>query len=158
MILRDLLRGWSALVACLVFCLPIAGAAGTTADAEKRMRQLSAEEVAQVWVGLSEDELYLLRLRLDVSGKGTAAYAFADQPPRRFTIRAWTYRDGQIEIALERADDSPLPVPTLNGAVVGTAMKLTIGGEGWSREVELRLEEALESRWRRLKEAMDARN
>jgi hypothetical protein len=157
MILRDPLRGWSTLVACLVFCLPMVGAAGTTADAEKRMRQLSAEEVAQVWVGLSGDELYLLRLRLDVSGRGTAAYAFADQPPRRFTIQSWTYQNGQISIALERADDSSLPIPTLNGAVVGTAMKLTMSGEGWSRKVELRFEEALESRWRRLKEAMDAR-
>lgn len=142
----------------VLMCMSLADAGTAAAAGDKTMQQLPAEEVAQVWVGLSADKLCLLRLRLDVSGRGTAAYAFADQPPRRFTIQAWTYENGQIKIALEGADGSPLPIPTLNGAVVGTAMKLTMSGEGWSRKVELRFEEALESRWRRLKEAMDARD
>jgi hypothetical protein len=156
MILRDASGSARPFVACFVLCLLMAGTVEVLADTGKRMRPLSAKDVAQVWVGLSEDELYLLRLRLDESGKGMAAYGFADQPPRRFSVESWTYRDGQIEIALESADDSPLPTPTLNGAVVGAAMKLTMSGEGWSRKVELRLEDALERRWRKLKEAMDA--
>lgn len=135
-------------------CLSLAGIATAGAQAEKRMKPLSAKEVAQVWVGLSEDELYLIRLRLDESGSGRAAYVFADQPSRLFTVQSWTYMGEHIEIVLENSDDSALPVPTLKGSLVGSEMKLKLSGEGWGRKVELRLEAALENRWQKLKNAM----
>lgn len=136
------------LIACSLLFLESRQAA----TSEKRMRPLSLEEVAQVWVGLSEDELYLLRLRLDKSGTGLAGYAFAEERPRGFRVRSWSYKGDQISILLEAADRSPLEVPTLSGALVGTSMRLTMKGAGWSRQVDLRLEAPLERRWIGVKE------
>lgn len=148
--IRDLLT-----TSLVLICLTIGAAETASAVSEKRMKPLSKEEVAQVWIGLSEDELYILRLSLDESGRGEAAYVFVDQPPRLFSIQSWTYRGGHIEMVLEAADDSKLEVPTLKGAVIGSSMKLTMSGQGWNRRVELRLEAALEGRWRSLKKAME---
>jgi len=140
--------------ALLLACPLLLLASQQAGTSEKRMKPLSHEEVAQVWVGLSEDELYLVRMRLDKSGVGQVSYAFADDRPRGFRVRSWTYRDDRISVPLEAADDSPLEVPVLSGVVAGTAMRLTMKGTNWSRQVELRLEAPLELKWTQVKEEM----
>jgi len=118
------------------------------------MRVLSRQEVARVWVGLSEDELYLVRVSLEESGEGLAGYVFGDEEPRIFKIRAWTYGRKAITIPLEPIGDSAQETPTLSGEVIGESMELTMKGSGWSRRVELRLEDPLEKRWSALRTGM----
>lgn len=145
----------SRLISALLLACPLLLLASQhAATSEKRMKPLSREEVAQVWVGLSEDELYLVRMRLDKSGVGQVSYAFAEERPRGFRVRSWTYQSNRISIPLEAADNSPHEVPTLSGVVAGTSMRLSMKGTGWSRQVELRLEAPLELRWKRVKEEM----
>ena len=99
-------------------------------------------------------ELYLVRVSLEESGEGLAGYVFGDEEPRIFKIRAWTYGRKAITIPLEPIGDSAQETPTLSGEVIGESMELTMKGSGWSRRVELRLEDPLEKRWSALRTGM----
>lgn len=144
-------------VLCLFSCLLILVLSTLAASSEKRMKPLSREELSRTWIGLSEDELYLVRLRLDSSGAGQVGYLFGEELPRIFRVRSWTCDGDQISIPLAPMNEASLEVPTLSGAVIGASMKLSMKGSGWSRRVELRLEDSLEQRWSKLKKEM-ARN
>lgn len=120
----------------------------------KRIRPLSHDEVAQVWIGLSEDELYVFRLALERDGTGTAGYVFSDEEPELFRITSWSYEGKRIEIALAPVSSSSTDIETLSGTLVGVAMKLTMEGRGWKRRLFLRPERDLEHRWEKLKGTM----
>jgi hypothetical protein len=123
-------------------------------SADKRIRPLSHDEVAQVWIGLSEDELYIFRLVLERDGTGTAGYVFSDEEPKLFRITSWSYDGERIEIALAAVSPSSADIETLSGTLVGIAMKLTMEGRGWKRRLFLRPERDLERRWEKLKGTM----
>lgn len=127
----------------------------SAAPSKKRGRLLKYDEVAQTWIGVSEDELCLLRLSLNEDGKGFGAYSFLDQEPHVFPIPDWTYKAAKIYVAVEPTDSSHWKIDPLRGSVMGDAMQLTMSGEGWSRSFTLRREEELLRRWNSLREAMD---
>jgi len=123
-------------------------------SADKKARPLSRENVAQVWIGISQDELYVLRLALDTGSNASGAYVFDDEAPKVFRIASWNYESQRIELIIASADQEAVSIKTLEGAVVGTSMNLTVRGPGWSRKFSLRREGDLEPRWQRLKSAM----
>lgn len=126
----------------------------TPADASKRMRPLTHAEMAEVWVGISEDELYIFRLSLAADGGGSGAYIFVDESPRTFRISAWKYEPPYIRINVEPLEGSSLVADRLEGKVIGVRMNLRMAGKGWSRSLTFRREEVLVGRWNRVKEAM----
>jgi len=118
------------------------------------MRPLSTQEVSRAWIGISEDELYLLRLSLEEEGTGYAGLLFVDDSPRLFRIRSWTREGSHVSFAMDPISASPFPAPSLSGELNGPYMDLTISGNDWERKVYLRLEERLERRWNSLRESM----
>jgi len=62
---RALRSGLAALVCFVLVGVPLA-------STQKRIKPLSREDVAQAWIGISEDELYCLRLVLAADGTGHA--------------------------------------------------------------------------------------
>ena len=116
----------------------------------KKMRPLSREEVAKIWIGLTEDEAYVVRLSLSPDGTGQAGYVYQDSEPKVERITSWNYSAPKIEIEMA----GNYTFRKLEGKVIGTRMALKSSGQGWSSEVHLRLEEDLQGRWVRLKDAM----
>jgi len=146
----DLLLRW-----ILVGALTLALSDCSLASSKKKGRLLRYDEVARVWIGISEDELCLLRLSLNPNGKGIGAYSFLDKEQHVFRIPSWTYGAARIHIAVEPTDPDHWRIDPLRGSIMGDAMQLTMSGEGWSRSFTLRREEELLRRWKELKEVMD---
>lgn len=123
--------------------------------ASKKGRPLTREEVATVWIGISQDELYLLRVALNSNGRGRGADSFRGEEPRVFRVTSWDYRPPVITIETEALGDEGLyELGTLRGEVTGVAMHLAASGNGWRTEYELRCEAEFERRWSALKTAM----
>jgi hypothetical protein len=119
--------------------------------APKKARPFTPDEVAAVWVGISEDQNNLLRLTLDRQGVGIGAYSFVDAPPRVFSVSSWAYEPPRIVI---EAQATHIGIKSVRGKIVGLLMYLSISGEGWKTDYTLRREAELEQRWRNLKKAM----
>lgn len=139
-------------VVCVALSILLLGAA--LVQASKKVRSPTHAELSQVWVGISEDELYLMRLSLSPDGQGYGAYSFLDQEPRAFRISLWVYRPPDLQFTIESVDGRPLTTSSLKGSVVGSAMQLTMTAKGWSRSLSFRSEADLEGRWIRLKGSM----
>jgi hypothetical protein len=118
----------------------------------KKMRQLSREEVAKVWVGFTEDEAYLLRLSLSPDGTGQAGYVYVDGEPKVAQITSWSYESPIISIAIA----GNLTFQRLEGKIVGNSMALKASGRGWESRIYLRLEGVLQPRWEWLRSSMNA--
>lgn len=123
--------------------------------ASKKGRHLTQEEVAEVWIGISGDELYLLRIALEPNGEGVGADSLRGEEPKVFRIRSWDYRPPVITIETEpSASGESYELGTLRGQITGVVMHLTVSGDGWQTEYELRREAEFEQRLVALKMAM----
>lgn len=71
----------------LATCIPF--------SASKKARHVFLEEVADVWVGLTEDELTIYRLVLDPSGTGKGGFVYGAGEPVLFEISSWKYSKGR---------------------------------------------------------------
>ena len=114
-------------------------------------------DVVGTWIGLTTDELQMIRMTLGSDGRGIVGFSFLDHQPCVFRISSWTFNGGDIAIAL---GDSLTGCPRdreLRGIVKGNALELTLRGSGWKRNASLRKEEGLADRWRKLKAAMSDR-
>jgi hypothetical protein len=138
--------------AFVALCMLLLGS--SFVQASKKVRSPTHAELSQVWVGISEDELYLMRISLSPDGQGYGAYSFLAQEPRAFRISSWVYRPPSLRFTIESVDGRPLAMNSLRGSVVGSSMQLSMEGQGWSRSLSLRSEADLEGRWIRLKEIM----
>jgi hypothetical protein len=138
---------------CLAILLCLSAVSALLASPEKRMRPLSREEVAQAWVGISEDESEVVRLVLASDGTGRGAYVFADNPARGFEVTSWKYDPTKKTIVASLVDLSQNNIRSLDGTIVGTAMELTVRGDGWKRRYSLRREYDLQPKWQKLKDA-----
>jgi len=118
---------------------------------QKRIRPLSRDAVAQTWIGISEDELYLFRLVLSPDGTGRGAYVFGDDAPRSFAIASWTYDSKRVSMFADAGGDTERRVTRLDGTLTGVAMDLTVSGDGWSRRLRMRPERGLQDKWEKLK-------
>jgi len=144
-----------ALAALLLLALSATG----QVPESKKGRPLTHEEVAVVWIGISQDELYLLRVELDSNGQGMGADSFRGDEPRVFRVASWEYRPPVITIQTEAVgDEGTYELGTLRGEITGVAMHLAAAGDGWRTEYELRREAELERRWNALKTAMSEKS
>jgi hypothetical protein len=123
-------------------------------SADKRMRPLTHEEVAQPWIGLSEDELYVLRVDLRQDGTGVGGYVFAQEEPQLFRVVSWQYDGTRVQLVTEPLSNSATAFHKVTGTLEGVAMELSLKGRGWQRKVHLRQEVDLEQRWERLRSSM----
>jgi hypothetical protein len=131
----------------------------------KKERPPSREEIATVWVGLSDDELYLLRLVLRPDGTGQAGCVFVDGNPQTAPITRWTYDPGAAPRVWEfTGGREPRLVITVGGgdfafhhlAGTATGQDLLLEGTdpGWKHRVTLRSEQDLHAKWELLRRAM----
>jgi hypothetical protein len=126
---------------------------------EKTGRALTRSEVATTWVGISEDELVLVRLTLRAPDGGQIAYSFLDAPPDVSEISSWNYepkKNSTLRLLLGDQGNRSLQ-PALGGSVVGVRMQLVLVEGDWQRTVTLRREGELVYRWNLLREAMKSR-
>jgi hypothetical protein len=145
-------RGVAFKTLCVIALLASGWAAH--AIATKKARMLRREEVAQIWLGISEDELYVVRLSLSQDGKGSGGYIFVDDKPFLFRIADWKYQAGKISITPESPEHARSGLRGFTGEISGIAMELTMSGQDWHRHLSLRRESQMEHRWNMLKEAM----
>ena len=125
-------------------------------QASRKASPLAFEEVAQVWIGISELTQYMLRLDLSSDGKGTGAYIYFNSEPRPFFVSAWTYSNGKLHIELEQSLGSSPLGGELTGFFEGSTMRLRATGDDWEIHFFLRQEEPLIEKIERLKESTPA--
>ena len=144
----------SRLLAPLLVLLILVAAMPSSGFASKRGRLPTREEIAQVWVGWSKDELYLLRLDLFANGKGIGGYTFLGEEPRTFQISSWKYYKGRIEVRPVAPEGPSSWVGTLRGSIVGQSMNVEAAGRDWNLSFGLRREAQFEQDWIKLKQQM----
>lgn len=128
--------------------------ASSTEAAVKR-RPITRERVAKVWIGFSEDELYMIRLNLKPEGDGLGAFSFVSEEPCVFSIHSWSYQKGKVEITLETPLKECMSGITFRGEIQGNAFEVTMKDHSWKRKASLRREEDLVVQWQRLRAAME---
>ena len=138
---------------CLGSGIVVVNRTGVVETAEKRGRLLSRNEAATTWIGITEDELYLVRLELLVTGEAKVAYSFLDEQLRMLHGMSWSY-DPSRGSAIWIGPTGSGPGLTLRGDIVGVKMDLVISDRDWRRKVTLRREAELEARWGRLRDTM----
>jgi hypothetical protein len=112
-------------------------------------------DIAQSWIGISEDELDVMRLDLHPDGKGWGSYVFVAHRPQVFQIAAWSLERYSLEIRGDLKGLEDKANGALTGAVIGFKMELTMSGDGWHRKFILRPENDIESRLNALRRSMD---
>jgi hypothetical protein len=123
---------------------------------DKRMR-IQRDDVVGTWIGLTSDEMQMIRLSLEHDGTGLIGFSYLNDEPCVFHLAAWTFDKGKITLKL---DGSPAKCPLdreFHCVVSGNALDLTMQGSGWKRSASLRREESLADRWRRLRATMSPR-
>jgi hypothetical protein len=125
----------------------------SAAAAQKRIRPLSHDDIAQTWIGISEDELYIYRLNLSADGTGRGAYVFSDGAAKLFKIASWSYDSKRIVMVASPGDADERGIKSLEGTIVGVAMELSARGDGWSRKVHFRPEREVQARWDKVRTA-----
>jgi hypothetical protein len=119
----------------------------------KKVPPSTRAEVAQTWIGITEDELYLFRLELHLDGTGLGAYVYVDEEPHVFRVASWTIDQYEVAIKVSDMGWSRNHVGELKGKVVGYQMNLLIGGHDWHRRLWLRPERPLQLKLDQLKTA-----
>lgn len=154
--LKRLKHRWLLLLAMAGVSLALLLLGVAPAKASKKMRALTHSEVSQVWVGISEDELYIFRLYLADDGGGYGAYSFLDNEAQVFRVSNWKYEPPLIRINIAPTNNSTLVTNRLSGKLTGVRMHLRMSGAGWSRSLSFRREDALLGRWNRVKAGMNS--
>lgn len=122
--------------------------------AAKPIPPRTREEVAQVWIGLTEDRLSLFRISLLLDGKGTVGFAYLDGRPEIQRISSWIYEGRHLRIASKASAGAVTGDLELEGDVLGSSMELVVSEPGWKGRLYLRPEADLERRWNLLRAAM----
>lgn len=139
----------------LVGVLVVAALSSSPAWARKRGQPMPIEDVTTTWVGVSEDEQFVVRFVLKEDQTGLGAYTFLDQEARPFVISSWHYKEGEISIEPIPPADAPSWVRPMEGRVVGVTLHLRAADDDWEVKIRLRREAELEDRWTRLKHSMN---
>lgn len=126
----------------------------TSLEGAGKRALIHRSDIVGTWIGLTTDELQMVRLMLAPDGKGTLGSSFLAEEPCVVRIASWTFDKGEITLVF---DDSPARCPRepeLHGVARGSALELILRGAGWKRMASLRKEDGLANRWQRLKAAM----
>lgn len=115
---------------------------------------IQSSDIVGTWVGLTSDELQLVRLTLDPDETGLLGYSYLDKEPCILQIVSWAFEKGNVSVKLEGHGVNCSLDREFQGVVRGNSLEFAILGEGWKRSASLRGEENFEIRWRRLKAAM----
>lgn len=122
---------------------------------EKKIPPHTLRELAQTWIGISEDESCSFRLSLHEDGKGSGAYVYLDGEPHVFEIKAWNFDlKKHIELSVPPEPHTDLESGRMQGTVIGFRMELTLSGKGWEERISLRPEAPLKEKWDKLVSAM----
>ena len=127
----------------------------SSTEAAVKRRPITRESVAKVWIGLSEDELYMVRLNLKPEGDGLGAISFVNEEPCVFSIHSWSYQKGKVEITVGIPLKECLNGATFRGEIRGNALEVTMKNHSWERKASLRREVDLVMQWQRLRAAME---
>ena len=122
----------------------------------RRIRVITRDEVAKTWIGLSEDEIYMVRLELKPRGDGSGGFSFLGDAPCIFQISSWNYEKGFIKMNLGTARDNCAKGKKFHGQVQGNSLNLIMEEDHWKRVASLRREADLVPRWQSLKAAMES--
>lgn len=136
----------------LIALLVVLGVASTLHALGKRVA-IEREDLVGVWIGLTTDDLELVRLDLSATGDAVLGYTFMDREPCIVAVRAWTFGDGALDLVLGHAPECA-GGRQFSGVVAGNTVSLVIRGDGWKRRAVLKRESPLVSRWDVLKAAM----
>ena len=125
------------------------------AEASKKGRNLTEEEVTATWIGLSSGGSVAYRFDLRSDGKGQGASISTGRGPVVFPIASWSYDRGELKIVGEAVPVGDLTYsPVFLGEVVGTKMELIEKGDGWKIKLELKREPEMLDLLTRLQDAM----
>jgi hypothetical protein len=119
----------------------------------KRAR-IERDDMVGTWIGLTTDELQMIRLTLGPQGDGVIGFSFMHEKPCVRPITSWTFDSGQIPLRLNESLGSCARDHAFHGVARGNELELTLRGSGWKRRSSLRKEEGLADRWGKLKAAM----
>lgn len=122
----------------------------------------TVEQVANTWVGYTNDELMFFRLELNTNGSGRCAFVHLpdtclyEYGVKKYSIRKWGLDSGRIEFELQPTSTKDWPI-YLKGMASGHMMHLEVGAPdgSWSRKLVMRPEGNFLVPNRDTKEAMD---
>jgi hypothetical protein len=134
--------------------IPLQSADRLKLVSEKKVHIHTISEIAQPWIGISEDELDIVRLDLHPDGTGFGAYIFVDHAPQVFRIDAWLLKGYSITVQAKLAELEDKADGELKGEVVAFKMDLIMSGRGWHRRLWLRPEHSIESKLDELRKVM----
>jgi hypothetical protein len=114
---------------------------------------LEREDLLGVWIGLTADDLELIRLDLDPEGNGALGFQFKDGEPCVLGLRSWSLAKGRVTFDFVKNTDCAA-TRDFHGVALGNTLELTVKGSGWKRRALLKREEPLVDSWQKLKAAM----
>jgi hypothetical protein len=120
----------------------------------KRVR-IESKDMVGTWIGLTTDELQMIRLVLPPDGQGVIGFSELAEAPCVFRISLWTLRNGQVDLNLGRSLGGCPQDRKFSGVIKGASLEITVQGDGWKRSASLRKEENLFERWKRLRVTME---
>lgn len=118
--------------------------------------RIQRDDLVGTWVGLTTDELQMIRVTLEPQGKGIIGVSFLDEQPCVFRLASWLFDGGKLAFNFDRS--SATCVQKIQGLTRGSALELTLSGADWKRTASLRREEKLADRWERLRFTMSQKN
>ena len=111
------------------------------------------EELTDTWIGYTNDDLNFYRVTLRKDGTGLCAFVFVREPAQLYEITKWTIKGLDIKFTLKPIDADAEPI-YMHGRADGWQLYLTVGGEGWARDLKLRRQSDVESALKRVTERM----
>lgn len=114
------------ILTCLVFF------SHSCSSTSKIVGPVKESDLRTVWIGLSDDELYLVRVDLRVDEQTMMGFVFSDNEPEIFPIQAWSYDRGQIAIYLDSDTATRLGwYNPIRGSASFEEVDLELRGEDW---------------------------
>jgi hypothetical protein len=115
------------------------------------------EQVADTWIGFTQDDLKLFRLSLDADGGGICGYTFVREPAKLYLVDGWTLSGYAIEINLIPVDQDAESI-WMKGTTTGHRLNLEIGGNNlrWNRKLTMYRESEVTERREKIRHRMES--
>lgn len=127
-------------------------------ESSRKRVPIQRDDVVGTWVGLTTDELEMIRLTLGPRGDGKLGFSFMDEEPCVVGRISWIFDRGKVELNLDKSSGECQRDREFRAVATGTILQLTIQGHGWRRRASLRKEESIVERWKSLRAAMSTEN
>ena len=110
-------------------------------------------QVADTWIGYTDNDLSLYRLTLHKDGSGTCAFVFVRNPALLYEVTEWRLDEYDINISLKPIDETAEPI-SITGETTGWLLRLKVAGEGWDRDLKMYRESDFDTILKKLKDRM----